>query len=235
MAHACTLLPTGNPPPGPASPRVNARNSPRVVTISPPSTSPTWSPSTAMRPPLQPAVISLTPAPSAPTFHVEPCCLVFSNDHSPRVVSKPQQPLIPPSDLVLPVREPIAHRTRSWAPAPLALFASGGQFHECVQYRILTAKSLHSPPVAMGFAGICTMHHMTTAETTSFATLCSALLHEDNPLALSVLDPTTGDTLEHCQLQRGPWHKTTWDTLYANELGHLCQSIGSREAPTQSM
>jgi hypothetical protein len=41
------------------------------------------------------------------------------------------------------------------------------------------------------------MHHMTTAETTNFAPLCSALLHEDNPLALSVLDPTTGNILEH--------------------------------------
>jgi hypothetical protein len=83
----------------------------------------------------------------------------------------------------------------------------------------------------MGFAGLCTMHHMTTAETTSFATLCSALLHKDNPLALSVLDPTTGYMLEHCQLQHDPWYKTTWDTLYANELGCLCQGIGSGEAP----
>jgi hypothetical protein len=52
----------------------------------------------------------------------------------------------------------------------------------------------------MGFAELCAMHHMTTAETTNFAALSSALLHNDNPLALSVLDPTTGNMLEHCQL-----------------------------------
>jgi hypothetical protein len=84
----------------------------------------------------------------------------------------------------------------------------------------------------MGFAGLCTMHHMKTAETTKFATLYSALFHEDNLLAVSVLDPTTGNMLEHCQLQCDPWYKTTWDTLYANELGRLCQGIGSGEAPS---
>jgi hypothetical protein len=125
--------------------------------------------------------------------------------HSPRVVSKPQQPLLPPAAPVLPVWEPIAHRTRSHAPAPLALFASGRQYHECVQYRFPTVKSSHSPAVAMGFAGLCTMHHMASAETTNFAALCSALLHKDNLLALSVLAPTAGNMLEHCQLQRNPW------------------------------
>jgi hypothetical protein len=137
------------------------RNSPRVVTTSPPSTSPTCSPSTAVTPPQQKAVTSLTPVPSTPTFHVTPRHLVFGDDHSPRVVSEPQQPLLLPSALVLPVREPIAHRTRSRALAPLALFASEGRFHECIQYRIPTAKSSHTPPVAMGFAGLCAMHHMT--------------------------------------------------------------------------
>jgi hypothetical protein len=106
----------------------------------------------------QPAVSSLTPAPSAPTFHVTPHHLVFGNDHSPRVVSEPQQPLLPPSAPVLPVWESIAHCTRSWAPAVLALFASGGQFHECVQYCIPTAKSSCTSPVAMEFVGLCTIH-----------------------------------------------------------------------------
>jgi hypothetical protein len=76
------------------------------------------------------------------------------------------------------------------------------------------------------------MHHMTTAETTNFAALCSALLHGDNPLALSVLGPTTGNMLEHCQHRRDPWYKTTCDTSYANELVHLCQGIGSGKAPS---
>jgi hypothetical protein len=52
----------------------------------------------------------------------------------------------------------------------------------------------------MGFAGLCAMHHMTTVETTNFAALCAALSYKDNPLALSVLNPTTGDMLEYRQL-----------------------------------
>jgi hypothetical protein len=52
----------------------------------------------------------------------------------------------------------------------------------------------------MGFVGLCTMYHMMSAGTTNFAALGSALLHKENPLALAVLDPTTGNMLEHCQL-----------------------------------
>jgi hypothetical protein len=184
-----------------------------------------------MRPPLQPAVFSLTSAASAPTLQLTPCHLVFGDDHSPRVVSVPQQPLLPPAAPVLPVWESIAHRTRSQVPAALALFATGGRFHECIQYCIPTAKSLRASPAAMGFVGLCAIHHMTTAETSNFAALCSVLFHEDNPLTLSVLDPTTGNMLEHCQLQRDPWYKTTWGTSYSNELGDLCQGIGSGKAP----
>jgi hypothetical protein len=172
---------------------------------------------------------SLTPTASASTFHVIPCWLVFGDDHSPRVVNASLQPLPSPAAPVLPVREPIAHRTRSQAPAALALFASGGEFHECVQYRVPMTKSSYFSSIAMGFAGLCAIHHMSTAETSNFAVLCVALLH-DNPLTLSVLDTTTGNMLEHCQLQRDPWYKTTWDTLYSNELGRLCQGIGSGEA-----
>jgi hypothetical protein len=84
----------------------------------------------------------------------------------------------------------------------------------------------------MGFAGLCVIHHMTIEEITNIAALCSALLHKDNVLALSVLDPTTGNMLEHCQLQRDPWYKTTWHTSYTNDLGRLCQGIGSGEAPS---
>ncbi len=224
-----SLCPTHRPASSP--PRVNLHESPRVVATSPPSTSPTWSPSTAVRPPPQPAGISLTPAASALTFHVTPHRLIFGNVHSPRAGSAFQQPLLPPAAPVLPVREPIAHRTRSWVPVALAFFASGGQFHKCLQYCISTAKSLHASSVAMGFEDLCTIHCMSMAETSNFTALCSALLHKDNPLALSVLDPATCNMLEHCQLRRDPWYKTTWDTLYSNELGRLCQGIGSGEAP----
>jgi hypothetical protein len=76
------------------------------------------------------------------------------------------------------------------------------------------------------------MHHMTSVEITNFAALCSALLYENNLLDLSVLDPTTINVLEHRQLLLDPWYKTTWDTLYAIELGCICQGIGSGEPPS---
>jgi hypothetical protein len=70
---------------------------------------------------------------------------------------------------------------------------------------------------------------MKPTEVDAFAFLCEALTLEDKPglLALSVLDPATGKFLEHHQLCRDPRYKATWDTSYANELGRLCQGIGS--------
>jgi hypothetical protein len=62
------------------------------------------------------------------------------------------------------------------------------------------AKSLHVSSVAMGFAGLGAIHHMLTAETSNFAALCTAHLHNNNPLALSVLNPTANNMLEHYQL-----------------------------------
>ncbi len=50
-------------------------------------------------------------------------------------------------------------------------------------------------------------------------------------MAFSVLDPTTGKLLEHCQLRRDPRYKATWDTSYANELGQFCQGIVSGTTP----
>jgi hypothetical protein len=45
-------------------------------------------------------------------------------------------------------------------------------------------------------------------------------------MALPVLDPETGMTLEHKQLRRHPKYKQIWDTSYADELGRLCQGVG---------
>ncbi len=149
----CSFAPPSlwlNHRPAPTSPRVNLCDSPRVVSPSPTSTSPMLAPSTALSPPPQAAATSLTLLLSAPTFHATPCSLVFGNAHSPRVVSNPQQPLPPPAAPVLPLHEPISYCTRSHVPAPLALFTSGRQYHECVQYRIPTANSSCSPAVAMG-------------------------------------------------------------------------------------
>jgi hypothetical protein len=67
---------------------------------------------------------------------------------------------------------------------------------------------------------------MMTDEVDRFAFLCKSLLQIDVPLALLVFDPATGKSLEHHQLHRNPRYKATWDTLYTNELGCLCQGIG---------
>ena len=72
---------------------------------------------------------------------------------------------------------------------------------------------------------------MPTTEVMNFAGLCHELSLLDIPTALSVLDSSTGEFLEHRQLRRDPRYKTTWDTSYANELGRLCQGIGSGPTP----
>jgi hypothetical protein len=132
----------------------------------------------------------------------------------------------------LPAREPVAHRTQAQAPAPapLALFTAGRPLHECVTYQMPTAKAIRSPAEPIGFAGLC--RAMPATEVSGFAGLCQALSLLDVPKALSVLDSSTGEFLEHCQLRRDPRYKATWDTSYANELGQLCQGIGSGTTPS---
>jgi hypothetical protein len=98
---------------------------------------------------------------------------------------------------------PIAHRTRSRV--PLALSA--------------------------GFVSLGQAPSMSPEETTGFAYLCAALEKVDSPPALSVLNPLTGKFLEHRQLRRDPRFKATWDTSYANELGRLCQGVGTGNTP----
>ncbi len=68
---------------------------------------------------------------------------------------------------------------------------------------------------------------MHPAETDGFAYLCQALMKMSGLQALSVLNPSTGEFLKHCQLRRDPCYKATWDMSYANELGWLCQGIGT--------
>jgi len=48
-----------------------------------------------------------------------------------------------------------------------------------------------------------------------------------NSVALSVLNHETGKFLEHRQLCRDPNHKPTWDRSYENEIGRLCQGVGT--------
>jgi hypothetical protein len=129
---------------------------------------------------------------------------------------------------VIPIREPISHCTRSRAPTPLALFTAGRPLHKCVTYHIPTAKSVQTT-AEPGFAGLCkTMH---PAEIYGFAYLCQALMQMSGLQALLVLNPSTDKFLEHCQLRHDPCYKATWDTSYANELGRLCQGIGTGPSP----
>jgi hypothetical protein len=156
---------------------------------------------------------------------------------APRVLREPRQPNVwppHPPPLSLPVREPIAHHTSSRALAPLALFLAGRPYHEQVKYHIPTAKALRTSEEPLAFAGLCEALDMKPAEVEGFAYLCKALTLEDGPepLALLVLNPATVKFLEQRQLHQDPCYKATWDTLYANELGHLCQGIGVGNTPT---
>jgi hypothetical protein len=47
------------------------------------------------------------------------------------------------------------------------------------------------------------------------------------PIAAPVLDAKTGQLLEHRQLRKHPEYKDIWDTSYSNELGRLCQGVGT--------
>ena len=49
-----------------------------------------------------------------------------------------------------------------------------------------------------------------------------------------VLDHATGKTLEHRQLRKHPAYKQVWDRSYGNELGRLCQGIGSIQSTSTS-
>ncbi len=168
---------------------------------------PTWLPP----PPPASALGSQRPDPAI----VTPGRIVFANDPPPRVDIIPpprvaNEPSVPPA---LPTREPIAHQTRSHASAHIALFAG----------RIPTPKSSPQPAcIPLNFAGLCHLHPMTSSDVGHFALLCQAL---------SVLDPATGEFLEHRQLRCDPRYKPMWDTSYANELGRLCQGIGTGTTP----
>jgi hypothetical protein len=204
--------------PAPAHPRVDMQASPSVASPSTPArtpslaTSPAWSPPPRTSSATHPQLLSFS------TFQATPQHFDFGNVPSPtpRVIRDPREPQLPSPVVGLPAQEPVVHCTRFRAPAPLALFASGCPYHECIQYHIPTTKSLHAPTVMQGFAGLCTAHYMTIDEVAKFALLCTSLLQVDVLLALSVLNPSIGESLQHCQLHCDPRYKTTWYTLYTN-------------------
>jgi hypothetical protein len=224
----------------PGLPRVHSQDAPRVAMMQMPTPMPTLSPSPAWIPPPQPNSSLRLPLPAPPAGHATPCRLNFSvtpAPPAPRVLSEPRQPdVLPPHPppLSLPVRKPISHCTRSQAPTPLAVFLADWSYHEQVKYHIPTAKALRPSEKLLVFVGLCEAFDMKPVEVEGFAYLCKALMLEDGPelLALLVLDPSTGKFLEHRQLCQDPCYKATWDTSYANELGCLCQGIGTGNNPT---
>jgi hypothetical protein len=208
----------------PACPSVPPHELPRVCLLLPPTAGCPWLPVSSWSPPPRPAASTLSsPTPVLPCFQTTPQQLDFSNVPSPRVVSKPQAPsprvvtepwhltsLHPP---VLPTCKLISHRTRSHAPAPLALFTAGQLLHKCVTYHIPTAKSVWATAEPIGFAGLYKV--MQPADIDRFAYLCQALMQLSSLEALLVLNTS----------------KATWDTSYANEIGRLCQDIGTGPSP----
>ena len=159
--------------PVPGHPRVHSHIAPRSAMSLPasPSLSCITPPARTPR-----SIRQLPPTPGQPT----PRRLDFADTPAqpiPRVplVSPPANSYPPPMPPVLPVREPIAHRTRSRAQAPLALFTSGRPYHEQVKYHIPTAKATRPAEEPLAFAGLCKTYHMKPAEVDAFAFLCEAL------------------------------------------------------------
>ena len=44
---------------------------------------------------------------------------------------------------------------------------------------------------------------------------------------MTILDNETGESLEYSQLHCHPKYKEVWNTYYSNEVGGLCQGVGS--------
>jgi hypothetical protein len=77
------------------------------------------------------------------------------------------------------------------------------------------------------FASLCKALALSKPEVIEFAGFCESLTILNNSDALAVLDRNTGKLLEHRQLRKDPCYKTVRDHSYANELGHLCQGVGT--------
>ncbi len=204
-----------------AHPSPPPMDTPPELTRSRPVTSPASPPHTGPR----------TPPVPRPVWQATPRRLEFTTLTPPRVALNDVQPprvepmdVQPPRGVVLPrvVASPIANRTRSHT-GPLALFTECRPYHEQVTYFIPTAKANRPHPMEeLGFAGLVESMHLNPSEKMGFANLCEAL---------AVLDPATGNLLEHRQLRKDPRYKATWDKSFANELGRLCQGIGRGSAP----
>ena len=144
--------------------------------------------------------------PATPILLPTPRKLNFNNVLPPRVVPLHQNTV--PAQC--PPRSPIAHRTQSRRPeplvgpkvTPLALNTKAGPYHHRVQYMIPTSKSVQPNDNYMDFGGLCQAMDKNNVE--SFASLCKALQDTEPPSANAVLDPFSGEFLEHLQLRWDP-------------------------------
>ena len=78
---------------------------------------------------------------------------------------------------------------------PLALNVKAGRYHQQVQYRIPTLKAVQPQDKQQDFAGLCQALYANNVE--GFSLLCQALQKLNTQSALLVLDPATGEFLEH--------------------------------------
>ena len=146
------------------------------------------------------------PPPTTPIPLPTPRKLNFNDVSPPRVVPRQQSTIPDPC----PPRSPIVTRSRSRTSEPLvgpkvkplALNASAGPYHKQVQHMIPTLKSVQPDNEYMDFAGLCQAMDKNYVE--SFAGLCQALQDTEPPSANNVLDPSSGEFLEHKKLRRDP-------------------------------
>ncbi len=216
----------------PGRPRVSIQQPTRVASPSSPKIVPP--PQTAWTPPPFSVLSTQVPLPDHSPIQVTPSHITFNDTPPPRVATSPSLPravIKPRPPRALLHMSPIAHRTRACAKAPLALFTSGRPCRNGISDHIPIAKTSRVPEEPLRFAGLYQAFSMSPKKVDGFAYLCAALEKVDSPSGLSVLDPSTGDFLEHCQLCPDSHYKTKWDTSYANELGRLCQGIGSVPTP----
>ena len=123
----------------------------------------------------------------------------------------------------MPQRIPVAHRTRARLTAPQL-----SSLVELVQYHVPTAKTTRPQATTSDhFASLCKALALSMPEVIEFAGLCQRLTILDDGDALGGLDRESGKLLEHRQLRKDPRYKPVWDRSYANELGRLCQGIGT--------
>ena len=174
-----------------------------------------------------------TPAPASRASRFQeatPTRLVFEDTHSSNTHTPAQQQSLllplprvstPPS--AMPQCIPVAHRTRAClAPPQLSSLV------KLVEYHVPTAKTTRpETPNSDHFAGLCKSLALSAPEVIGFAGLCEKLTILDDGDGLAVLDRESVKLLEHRQLRKDPCYKTVWDRSYTNELGRLCQGIGT--------